>query len=195
MNEQEVTNLINQYAWMQEQYQKLSDQHIALKQELREYKNRSKQMEKLALQGSTYEKSALVVSGTLGDRIASLRTAHGLSFQQLGRICKVTRQSISKWESGESQPSPSAIYTLAKLFNVSADYLLGLSNSPQPNVSIEVELDAKEAIKAVAKKFKEEDFMYIFDAFLDRLEKVKKLQIMQSRRRASVAESKERANK
>ena len=36
----------------------------------------------------------------------------------------VTRQAVSKWESGASDPSTSNLLALAKLFNISAENLL-----------------------------------------------------------------------
>ena len=60
----------------------------------------------------------------LKDRIAAVRKAAGLTQEQLGELLGVTRQAVSKWESGASDPSTSNLLALAKLFGVSAEELL-----------------------------------------------------------------------
>jgi len=40
---------------------------------------------------------------TIGERIAELRRAAGLSQEQLAELLEVSRQAISKWETGVSQ--------------------------------------------------------------------------------------------
>ena len=42
----------------------------------------------------------------LGENIFNLRKKQGLSQEQLGEIINVTRQTISNWELGETQPNP-----------------------------------------------------------------------------------------
>lgn len=57
-------------------------------------------------------------------KIYELRKARGLSQEQLAEKVNVSRQSISKWESGETVPEIERIIELSKVFNVSTDYLL-----------------------------------------------------------------------
>ena len=40
---------------------------------------------------------------TIGERIAALRRAAGLSQEQLAELLEVSRQAVSKWETGVSQ--------------------------------------------------------------------------------------------
>jgi len=40
---------------------------------------------------------------TIGERIAELRRAAGLSQEQLAELLEVSRQAISKWETGDTQ--------------------------------------------------------------------------------------------
>ena len=61
----------------------------------------------------------------LGERIAELRKAKGISQEELGDILSTSRQAISKWERGEADPDISRLKDLAVYFNVSIDYLLG----------------------------------------------------------------------
>ena len=60
----------------------------------------------------------------LNERIASVRKAAGLTQEQLGELVGVSRQAVSKWESGASDPSTSNLLALAKLYGVSAEDLL-----------------------------------------------------------------------
>ena len=60
----------------------------------------------------------------VGNKIFELRKAAGLSQEQAAEKLSVSRQTISKWESGASAPDLNNIIALSKLFNVSADYLL-----------------------------------------------------------------------
>ena len=61
---------------------------------------------------------------TLGRRIQEARKAAGLSQESLGERLGVSRQAVSKWESGASDPSTSNLLALAKLYGVSAEDLL-----------------------------------------------------------------------
>ena len=61
----------------------------------------------------------------LGERIAELRKNKGISQEELGDILSTSRQAISKWERGESDPDIGRLKDLAVYFNVSIDYLLG----------------------------------------------------------------------
>ncbi|MBQ8858982.1 MAG: helix-turn-helix transcriptional regulator [Clostridia bacterium] len=60
----------------------------------------------------------------LADKITTLRKSRGWSQEELAERIEVTRQSVSKWESGLSVPDLDKIVALAALFEVSCDYLL-----------------------------------------------------------------------
>ena len=60
----------------------------------------------------------------LQDRIAAVRKAAGLTQEQLGERVGVTRQAVSKWESGQAVPEALTIARLCEELNVSADYVL-----------------------------------------------------------------------
>ena len=61
---------------------------------------------------------------TLGVRIQEGRKAAGLSQEALGEKLQVSRQAVSKWESGVSEPSTANLLALSKLYGVSADEIL-----------------------------------------------------------------------
>lgn len=61
-------------------------------------------------------------------RLRELRIEKGLSMKQLAREINATDGAVSNWENSINEPKLSYIIRLAKFFNVSADYLLGLEN-------------------------------------------------------------------
>ncbi len=58
------------------------------------------------------------------ERILKERKRHGLSQEALAYEIKVSRQTISKWESGSSYPDIDKIVLLSEVFDVTTDYLL-----------------------------------------------------------------------
>ena len=60
----------------------------------------------------------------LADKIIDLRKKNGWSQEELAEHLNVSRQSVSKWESGMSVPDLNKIIAMSELFGVSTDYLL-----------------------------------------------------------------------
>ena len=71
----------------------------------------------------------------IGDTIRSLREQAGYSQSELARRLSVTRSSVNAWESGLSAPTVVYIIELAKLFHVSADFILELEHTRQIDLS------------------------------------------------------------
>lgn len=61
---------------------------------------------------------------TLGEKIYALRSDHKMSQGDLADKLNVSRQSISKWETGQSIPEMDKISAMSDLFGVSTDYLI-----------------------------------------------------------------------
>ena len=59
------------------------------------------------------------------DIIYELRTKKGLSQEELAEKVFVTRQAVSRWETGETIPNIDTLKLLSKLFDVSINTLLG----------------------------------------------------------------------
>lgn len=59
------------------------------------------------------------------DVIINLRTARGLSQEALAEKIFVTRQAVSRWETGETTPNTETLKLLSWLFDVSINTLLG----------------------------------------------------------------------
>ena len=62
-----------------------------------------------------------------GNKLRTLRKAKGLSQENLAKQLGISRQAISKWESNLSQPDIDNIIQLCKIFQISADELLGVN--------------------------------------------------------------------
>lgn len=60
----------------------------------------------------------------LADKIMKLRKRCGWSQEELAEQLGISRQSVSKWESGASIPDLDKIIKMSTIFNVSTDYLL-----------------------------------------------------------------------
>ena len=59
------------------------------------------------------------------DRLKELRIDNNLSQMQLALKTGLSQSAIAKWELGKTEPTATAIITLAKFFNETTDYLLG----------------------------------------------------------------------
>ena len=67
----------------------------------------------------------------LNERLHDLRKKAGYSQEQLAELLGISRQAISKWESGQGNPDIDNIIKLTKIYQVSADYILmGCENEP-----------------------------------------------------------------
>ena len=60
----------------------------------------------------------------LAEKIMTLRKQRGWSQEELAQQLSVSRQSVSKWESGASVPDLDKILKMSEIFGVSTDTLL-----------------------------------------------------------------------
>lgn len=60
---------------------------------------------------------------SLGERITELRTASGLSQNQLAKELDVSRQAVSKWETDQSAPDARNLIRLSELLDTDIEYL------------------------------------------------------------------------
>ena len=66
------------------------------------------------------------MSKQIAERIQEIRQEHELTQSEFGEILSVSQDTVSLWEKGKSIPTAPYIIAIAKHFNVSADYILGL---------------------------------------------------------------------
>ncbi len=72
------------------------------------------------------------------EKLLTLRKAKSLTQEQLAEKIDVSRQSISKWESGQARPELKKIVTLSAIFDVTTDYLLKSSEIDDLSVKTEM---------------------------------------------------------
>lgn len=65
-------------------------------------------------------------------KIKNLREDRDLTQREVAKVIKATQQHYSKMETGKSDISGERLKLLAKFYNVSADYILGLTEEPRP---------------------------------------------------------------
>ncbi len=76
------------------------------------------------LKTADVRQEASEVKKTLGETIKAQRTRCGMTQEFVAESLGVSRQAVSKWESGKTDPSTSNLLALAKLFGIPAEELL-----------------------------------------------------------------------
>ena len=62
------------------------------------------------------------------ERLKELRTDRGLSIAALGKELEIGVASIFRWENNQSDVKSDQLVTIARFFEVTTDYLLGLED-------------------------------------------------------------------
>ena len=68
----------------------------------------------------------------IGERLYDLRKDAGMTQDELAELLKISKHSISAYERDKNEPPDSIKIAIARLFNVSVDYLVGVSDIPTP---------------------------------------------------------------
>lgn len=63
-----------------------------------------------------------------GDRLKEIRRDHNDTQETLASKLGVSTPTVSKWEQGESDPNVKTLLKICRMYNVSSDFLLGLSD-------------------------------------------------------------------
>lgn len=82
----------------------------------------------------------------IGDKILSCRKKAGLSQEALAQELGISRQAVSRWETGEAVPDTEKIIQLSRLFEVTTDYLL-LDEVEEPQTEAPAEKMQTDALK------------------------------------------------
>lgn len=69
---------------------------------------------------------------TLSSRIRSLRMERGLTQEEFGKVFGIVKSTVSLYESGKSVPNDQIKTEMCRYFDVSMDYLLGLTDDRLP---------------------------------------------------------------
>ncbi len=78
----------------------------------------------------------------LNEKIKELRKKRGLTQEQLAAELNVSRQAITKWESGDGTPDIDNLRNIALFFHVSTDYLIG--NETEKSLSLKNKFEVVE---------------------------------------------------
>jgi transcriptional regulator with XRE-family HTH domain len=62
------------------------------------------------------------------ERLKDLRIEKGITQQAVAKETGLSQNAIAQWENAKRVPNANAIILLAKFFNVTADYLLGMDD-------------------------------------------------------------------
>lgn len=74
----------------------------------------------------------------LSEKLYELRKKGGFSQEQLAEQLGVSRQAISKWESGKAAPESGTLLSISNFFGVTLDYLMK-EDDPAPGTGLEKE--------------------------------------------------------
>lgn len=75
-------------------------------------------------------------SKILGKRINELRKRDSIQQEKLAEALEKSVPMISYYESGKRVPPPDVLFVMCQIFRVSSDYLLGLTDNPEPKCDI-----------------------------------------------------------
>lgn len=68
---------------------------------------------------------------TIGAKIAACRKRAGMSQEKLANELNISRQAVSRWETGEAVPDTEKVIQLSRIFHVTTDYLLLILTKPR----------------------------------------------------------------
>lgn len=76
------------------------------------------------------------MNSVVNERIKELRTEKNLTQKTFAEMLFCNRQKIADWERGKSCPSTEDLINISKIFNISTDYLLGLTETRTTDMEI-----------------------------------------------------------
>ena len=89
---------------------------------------------------------------SLGERLRNIREQRGYTQDELAELLDVGQQQIHRWEANKSDPSTDAIAGLAKILDVTTDYLLGIVDAPDERLQAKefaLDPDEKKVVQAI----------------------------------------------
>ena len=111
-----------------------------------------------------------VLTVALSDRIKNCRQNAGLSQEKTAELVGVSRQAVTKWETGQTSPSTENLFRLAEILGTTVDFLLTEEKSPTPAEQIyylyKLEQEQKAARRAAQYKARLREALFALLAFL-----------------------------
>lgn len=78
-------------------------------------------------------------------RLSEIRNEFGYSQSEVAKYLGITRQAYGHYETGVREPDNTTIVKLSKFYDVSTDYLLGITDEKKPSAEVSAE-DVKVAL-------------------------------------------------
>ena len=100
----------------------------------------------------------------ISEKILKLRKANNMTQEQLAEQLQVSRQAVSKWESGQAVPDADKLPAMSDLFHVTIDYLLKPSEIDE--LSIKTEILEKQQQEMIQKERKRDAFFHCLFSYL-----------------------------
>lgn len=101
----------------------------------------------------------------IGAKIAACRKRAGMSQEKLANELNISRQAVSRWETGEAVPDTEKVIQLSRIFHVTTDYLLlDIDEAPQSATPAENNRETEQ--RAAEKQMKRQSMRMHFGWFL-----------------------------
>lgn len=104
----------------------------------------------------------------IGQRLKLLREKRDMTQQELATVLETTQAQIWRWENDGAAPNTETIIRIAKYFDVTTDYLLGLVNDPRREL---LESDLSEDERQLIRHFRARTFLKLFQFITKQSEK------------------------
>ena len=88
----------------------------------------------------------------ISEKVLQLRKANNLTQEELAEKLNVSRQSVSKWESGQTIPELEKLIALSEVFQVTTDYLLKPSELDELSIKTEILEKKQQELELESKK-------------------------------------------
>ena len=104
----------------------------------------------------------------IGAKIAACRKRVGMSQEKLANELNISRQAVSRWETGEAVPDTEKVIQLSRIFHVTTDYLLlDIDEAPQSAAPAENNRETEQ--RAAEKRMKRQSMRMHLGWFLHHL--------------------------
>ena len=112
-----------------------------------------------------------------GDKLQKIRKENNITQEGLADKLDVSRQAVSKWESGQAYPDTEKLIQISKIFNVSLDELIG-ENKSSPKENGNTKLNVMEVLQKVYKFISDVFSMFMAMRFRDKIKFIIEMMIV-----------------
>jgi len=92
----------------------------------------------------------------IGQRLKDLRREKKISQENIADILGIQKATVSNYETGKAEPSDRVKIEMARFFDVSLDYLMGIIDESVPHYRPEIYMKIPETIKPEERELMEE---------------------------------------